>query len=108
MRPTRRAGSNRCGAIPDTTFSCPASYQVRRILPDADPVRRRKVQLLPRPDVERRIPRVHVPHDAGAHLAWRVRIRQQLLASRGLTNVATPHLCPAEIETLICRKTVDH
>src|SRR5205807_1481749 len=94
--PTHRVESNRCGAIPGTTFSCPASYQLGRILPDAHPVCRRKVQLLPRLNVERRIPRVHVPYDTGAHLAWRVRIRQQLLASCRLANVATPHLCPAE------------
>src|SRR4051794_23522906 len=41
----------------------PASYQLQRILPDADAVGRSEVQLLPRLHVEGLVPRIHVADD---------------------------------------------
>src|SRR3569832_186861 len=41
-------------------YSTPASYQLFSILPDADAVRRREIELLTGLHIERLIPRVHV------------------------------------------------
>src|SRR5690349_18493078 len=89
------------------SISCPASYQLFTILPDADAIGGSEVQLLVRLDAKRLVPGVHVADDVRPDRARRVRVGEQLLAKRGLAAVAAPHLRPPEIKALVRRQPID-
>src|SRR3954454_25004665 len=93
-------GLNPCGGAVGT--ASPAPYQLFRNLPDAHAIGRIEVKSLSRLCSERGVPRVHVAHRVRPLRAWRVRIRQQLLAKRRLAAFAPPDLGPAEVEALVC------
>src|SRR5579875_2885967 len=115
-RPVRRRRLSRRRRIPGTSRSPRPSATLRAngwrgssIAPDADPLVRRQVQLVARLDVERRIPRAEIAHDAVDPILLRaVRIAEQLRALGILARLALPGGGEGEEEALVAGEAVDH
>src|SRR5947209_17723696 len=77
-----------------------SSYNIyfSNILPDANAIGRRKIELLPGLHVEGRVPRIQVAHDVRTLLGGRMRVGQQPLAQVRFAIVAPPDLRPTKIE----------
>src|SRR5947209_1415922 len=76
--------------------------------PDLHPLVGREIELLPRLDVERRVPGVDVAHGNCAELIRRVRVGQHLLAERFGARLGGPALRESKEEALVAGQAPDH
>src|SRR5579862_3680205 len=86
----------------------PLGRSLPGFLPDLHPVCRGEIEFFSRLDVERRVPRVDVPHGIRAELRRRVRVSHHLLAELCFSRLGSPGLSKGDEELLVAGESVLH
>src|SRR5688500_5476847 len=102
------SGSRSARPPPPCACSNPSARRANSPLPDPDALLWREVQLVGRAGRVRVVPSVEVTHHRAAELRGAVRIGDEPVRELLVAIQTTPHLRPAEEESLLAGKAVDH